>query len=287
MLTGILGHAAGPVHPDELWRSWNAGTPVLVGLLLVAWAYRRGATRGQPSRARRVAFWVGVTAIAVALVSPLDALSSSLASAHMVQHVVLVVVAAPLLAFAAPGAAVLRGTPLVARRAVVTGRRQVGLTYRRLRVLRHPVTVWLLHVATLWLWHAAVLYDAAVRQPALHALQHTLFLVTAVLFWRVVVGARVAARPSYGGGIALLFTMALQSVFLAMLLTFAREPWYSVYEGTTGVWGLTQLADQQLAGVIMWVPAGAVYAVTGVVLLSAWIRSPDADRLAEGTGVSA
>ncbi|MBW3608188.1 MAG: cytochrome c oxidase assembly protein [Actinobacteria bacterium] len=268
MLTGALAHAVAPLHPDDLWRAWNLATPVLVGLVLIAWAYRRGVGRGQPSRGRMIAFWVGLAAIGVGLVSPLDALSSSLASAHMVQHVVLILVAAPLLAFAAPGAAVLRGTPLPARRAVGAGRRQAGLTYHRLRMLRHPITVWLLHVMTLWLWHAAVLYDAAVRQPALHALEHTMFLLTGILFWRVVVGARVAERPSYGGGIALVFTMALQSVFLSVLLTFAREPWYSVYDGTTGVWGLTQLADQQLAGVIMWVPAGAVYAVTGLVLLS-------------------
>ena len=285
MLTGVIAHAAAPLHPDDLWRAWNLATPVLVGLVAIAWAYWRGSTRGHPGGARNVAFWVGLTAIAVGLVSPLDALSSSLASAHMVQHVALILVAAPLLAFAAPGAAVLRGTPLVARRAVGAGRRQTGLTYQRLRVLRHPATVWLLHVATIWLWHAAVLYDAAVRVSALHALEHTMFLVTGILFWRVVLGSRVVDRLSYGGGIALVFTMALQSVFLSVLLTFAERPWYSVYQGTTAVWGLDQLADQQLAGVIMWVPAGAVYAVTGLVLLVAWVRSSDEDRAAEGAGV--
>lgn len=286
MLTGVVAHGAAPLHPDDLWRAWSTATPVLACLVLIAWAYLRGTRPGNPTRPRRIAFWAGLGAIAVALVSPLDALSSSLASAHMVQHVVLILVAAPLLAFAAPTAAVLRGVPLPARRAVGTGRRQVGLTRRRLRLLRQPVVVWLLHVVTLWLWHASVLYDAAVRQSALHSSEHAMFLVTGILFWRVVVGSRLVGRLPYGGGVALVFTMAIQSVFLSMLLTFAREPWYSVYDGTTDVWGLTQLADQQLAGVIMWVPAGAVYVVTGLVLLSAWTRATDADRRAEGTRVS-
>ena len=272
--------------PHDLPTAWSFEPVVVGGLVLLAWAFHRGARTGAPSRARSTAFWAGMAAIVVAIISPLDALSSSLASAHMVQHVMLMLVAAPLLAYAAPGSVVLRGTPPAVRRATGQARRQLGLTHARLRTLRHPVNVWLLHVGTIWIWHAAVLYDAAVRYTAIHALEHTMFLVTGVLFWRVVVGARTAAAGSQGGGIALVFTMALQSVFLAVLMTFAAAPWYAVYDGTTSVWGLTQLADQQLAGVIMWVPAGAVYVIAGLLLLSAWIRHSENAPSGRTTGES-
>ena len=285
MLNRLIAHAGAPVAPHDLPSAWNLDPLVVAGVVLLAWAFHRGATTAGPSRLRRGAFWAGLGAIVVAIISPLDALSSSLASAHMVQHVVLLLVAAPLLAYAAPGSVVLRGTPPVVRRATGQARRRLGISHARLRPLRHPVPVWLLHVGTIWVWHAAVLYDAAVRLAPVHALEHTLFLVTGILFWRVVVGARTAAPGGEGAGIALLFTMALQSVFLSLLLTFASAPWYSVYEGTTSAWGLTHLADQQLAGAIMWVPAGAVYVITALLLLSAWIRHSEAAPRPTGDGI--
>ena len=275
MLIRITAHAGAPIAPHDLWAAWSFEPLVVGSLILLGWAFHRGATAGAPSARRRGAFWASMAAIVLAVISPLDALSSSLASAHMVQHVLLMLVAAPLLAYAAPGSAVLRGTPPVVRRAAGDARRRLKLTHSRLRMARNPVNVWLLHVGTIWIWHAAVLYDAAVRNMFVHALEHTMFLATGVLFWRVVVGARTAAAGAQGAGIALVFTMALQSVFLALLLTFAAAPWYAVYDGTTAAWGLDQLADQQLAGAIMWVPAGFVYVIAGLLLLSAWIRHSD------------
>jgi cytochrome c oxidase assembly factor CtaG len=153
------------------------------------------------------------------------------------------------------------------------------LSRRNLRPLRHPAAVWLLHVSTLWFWHAAVPYDAAVEHHLLHVAEHASFLGTGVLFWRVVAGARDADRVSYGFGVLLLFATAMQSVFLSALLTFARSPWYSVYAATTAPWGLDPLADQQLAGVIMWIPAGLVYVVAALALLAAWIRSTEHQEL--------
>jgi putative membrane protein len=110
-----------------------------------------------------------------------------------------------------------------------------------------------------------------VEQP--QVLEHAGFLVTAVLFWHVVIGTRSSERVSNGLGAMLVFAMAMQSVFLSLLLTFARTPWYAGYAETTTPWGLEPLADQQLAGVIMWIPAGAVSLVTALTLLVAWIRA--------------
>lgn len=282
MLTSLLAHAGRPPEPHDLWGAWNLDPLLVGGLVLAAWAYRRGRSPG-PGRAintwRARCFAGALVAIAVALVSPLDALSSALASAHMVQHVLLLLVAAPLLALSAPSVPLLRGSPPVVRYAGHRWRRRLGLTRSTLRPLRDPVTVWLLHVATLWFWHATVPYDAALDTKPLHILEHASFLITALLFWRVVIGTRAAGRVSNGFGALLVFAMALQSVFLSALLTFAGTPWYSSYAATTDAWHLNPLADQQLAGVIMWIPAGLVYLGAALALLVTWVRTSELEEI--------
>jgi putative membrane protein len=135
-------------------------------------------------------------------------------------------------------------------------------------------------VGVLWFWHAAAPYDAALGSKPLHLLEHASFLVTAVLFWHVVIGVRGSARVSNGLGVLLVFAMAMQSVFLSVLLTFARTPWYSGYAATTASWGLDPLTDQQLAGVIMWIPAGGIYLVVALALLVAWVRATEREEVA-------
>ena len=263
--------------------AWNLDPVLLSGFLLAALAYRRGQT-GRPRR--QVDTWRGrcftgaLLALGVALLSPLDALSSALASAHMVQHLLLLLVAAPLLALSAPSSTILRGSPLAVRRASGRWRRRLGLTHGNLRAVGHPAVVWLLSVGALWFWHAAGPYDAALDSEPLHLLEHVSFLVTAVLFWHVVVGFRGVARVSNGLGVLLVFAMAMQSVFLSLLLTFARTPWYSGYATATAPWGLDPLTDQQLAGVLMWIPAGGIYLVVALALLVSWIRATEVDDVA-------
>ena len=283
MLIPVLAHPGQPPAPHDLWSAWNLHPVLLGGLLLAAWAYWRGQTSG-PRRPidtwRARCFTAALVALGLALLSPLDALSGALASAHMVQHLLLLLVAAPLLALSAPASAILRGSPLALRRASGRWRRRLGLTHGNLGVLRHPAAVWLLSVGVIWFWHAAAPYDATLDNQLLHVLEHASFLVTAVLFWQVVVGVRGAARVSGGLGVLLVFAMAMQSVFLSVLLTFARTPWYSGYAQTTAPWGLDPLTDQRLAGVIMWIPAGGIYLVVALALLVAWIRATEREDVA-------
>jgi putative membrane protein len=268
----LLAHAGQPLEPHDLWGAWNLDLPLLAGVVAAMWAYRRGRLRG-PRRAsdawRARCFAGAVAVVLVALVSPLDALAGALASAHMVQHVLLLLVAAPLLALASPGVTLLRGSSPALRAAT-------GRVRRRLRIVndvfRNPAAVWTVHVATIWFWHAAAPYDAALANDLLHVAEHGTYLVTGLLFWQVVLGRRAVPK---GLGILLVFTMAMQSVFLSALLTFASGPWYSAYASTTRAWNLDPLADQQLAGVIMWIPAGLVYLGAALGLLVLWIRATE------------
>jgi putative membrane protein len=280
----VLAHDGSHLAPQDMWSAWTADPGILAALLLVAWAYLRGrGHRPRHADVRRARCFAGaLVAIAVALLSPLDALSGALASAHMVQHLLLTTVAAPLLVLSAPAGRLLRGSPAVVRRAITPWRRRLGLAPFA-RALRHPGTAWLLHVGTFWLWHAAVLYDAAVENPAVHALEHATFLGTGVLFWRTVLGVRAVRVPA-GLAVLLVFGMAMSGVLLSLLLTFGRDAWYSAYATTTHTWGLEPLADQQLAGAIMWVPAGLVHVGVALGLLVTWIRgtADGADAAAAG-----
>jgi putative membrane protein len=281
-----LAHVGRPLAPHELWTAWNGDPLIVGGLALLAWVYWHGRTAGTPPWQVRC-FAAAVAVLGVALLSPLEALSGVLASGHMVQHLLLTLVAAPLLALSAPAGPLLRGAPAVLRDAVTPSRRRLSRLIRAGHALRNPPLVWLLHVGTLWAWHSAVLYDAALANPLVHALEHMTFLLTGVLFWRVVIGAR-AVRVSPGLGVLLVFGMTLQSALLALLLTFSRAPWYVGYTTTTRPWGLEQLADQHLAGAIMWVPAGFVYLGVALTLLIGWVRATqDRDDLPTGARVPA
>jgi cytochrome c oxidase assembly factor CtaG len=124
------------------------------------------------------------------------------------------------------------------------------------------------HLAAVWAWHVPMLYEAALANRAVHAAEHAAFLGTGVLFWWAV----LHRKQSYGAGVLYVFGMALQSTLLGALLTFARAPWYTSHLGSTAEWGLTPLEDQQLAGLVMWVPGGLVYLMAALTLFGLWLN---------------
>jgi len=268
-------HVGAAPQPHDLWTSWSVEPAVVAGLAAAAVLYARGvrALWRRGGRGRVVAPWRvwcyagGLLALVVALVSPLDAMGGALFSAHMAQHLVLVVVAAPLLALGEPLAATLWAFPVGARRTVGRWARRRAVRGAWL-VLRAPAVVWVLHVSTMWVWHAPRLYESALRHPAVHALEHASFFVPALLFWWLLADRRARGRMGFGGSLLLLFTAALQSTVLGALITMAQRPWYLAYYDTTRSWGLTPLEDQQLAGLVMWVPAGFVYLAALVALFA-------------------
>ncbi len=260
------------IAPSELWSSWSWEPGVVLGLLLAAALYARGARRlwGRPGEhgasARHVAsFYGGLGAVAVALVSPLDALSATLFSAHMVQHLSLMIVAAPLLVYASPALPLVLGLPRALRRGLV------GLNAPVLkaswRAVTRPLVVLGLNVAALWAWHLPGLYQAALRTEAVHVAEHVTFLATALLFWSLVLSTARRTRLGYAQAVAYVFAISLQSAALGALLTFASTVLYPVHAPGAALWGVGALEDQQLAGAIMWIPGGGVYLLAMAVLL--------------------
>ena len=201
----------------------------------------------------RAALVAGLVAIGIALLSPLESMAHDLFSAHMAQHLTLIYVAAPLLVLGLPG-------------------------MRIPRLLTGVVTVWVLHVGVLWAWHLPALYSVALRTNPVHALEHLSFLGTAVLFWSVLLHPDPRRRVPYPAALFLVFLTAVASGALGAVLTFATQPLYDVHQGTTG--SLTQLEDQQLAGLVMWIPTGVVYLGTACVLFVKWLRSMEAVAVA-------
>jgi cytochrome c oxidase assembly factor CtaG len=235
-----------------------------------------------------VAFGAGWTAFVVAMLSPLHAASAVFLSAHMTQHELLMVVAAPLLVLARPLIVCLWGLDARSRELIgaLAHARPVAASWGG---LTDPMPAWMLHALALWIWHLPSLYQAALASQALHAVQHVCFLGTALLFWFALVHGR-GGRIGYGAAVLYLFTTAVHTGALGALLTFSSSPWYRIHAEATRAWGVDPLGDQQLAGLIMWVPCSATYLVVGLALLAAWLSEGDrrlahaSEGLAAATG---
>ncbi|HYH37029.1 MAG TPA: cytochrome c oxidase assembly protein [Azospirillum sp.] len=242
---------------------WLSEPWVLAPLLLSAGLYAAGLARlwGAAGAGRGIRPWqalcyaLGWLTLAGALVSPLHVAGKESFTAHMVEHELLMVVAAPLLVVARPVGAYLWAFPRRVRPRVVAGFRS-GPVRAVWRALCDPVVATVLHGAALWAWHLPAAFDAALTSEALHTLQHASFLVTALFFWW--------AMRKQGGGLAVLclFATSVHGTLLGALLTIAPRPLYA-YAGP--------LEDQQMAGLIMWVPAGMAYAGAGLALCGRWI----------------
>jgi putative membrane protein len=295
MLPSIAhAHAGRAAEPHDLWSAWTFAPAVLVVFAFAAWLYARGvhalwrsAGVGRGVTRWRVACFVGgMLAAALALLSPLDGISAALFSAHMTQHMLLIVVAAPLFVLGDFSTATLWALR-------VDQRRQLGLAWHRARTaraiwrqLRRPLVAWLLHVGTLWLWHVPRFYDAALRNEGIHVAEHASFFLTALLFWWIVAD-RLHGRLGVGVATLYLFTAALQCTLLGALISLARHPWYVAHFGTTAAWGLSPLEDQQLAGLIMWIPAGFAYVLAMIACVLPALRTPDRAPLGASDRTSA
>jgi len=271
----------------KLWLSWQIHPSVALGLAVSGGAYAAGIARlwRAAGKGRVVARWraacfaAGIVVLAVALASPLDSLGESVFWAHMVQHLLLSLVAAPLLAL---------GAPLVPLLWLLDAprRRRLGGWWHRAAgapalagLLTIPLVAWVLQAAALWAWHLPAAYLAALGNEGIHTLEHLSFLSTGFLFWWVVLQPAGRRCMGYGMSVLYLVTAGMQSGLLGALLTFAGRPFYGAQSAGAGAWGLSPLEDQQLAGLIMWLPGGLVYVAAAGALFVRWLRADQPRRL--------
>ncbi len=270
-------------NPADGWvvATWPPGVviPLALTLLLYAigfWRLHRRSGVGRSGLTRRAGwFFCGWVALALALLSPLDTLSGALFWVHMTQHEVLMLLAAPLLVLGRPVPAFLWALPAALRTGLAGAARTRGWS-AVWHALTRPITAWFAHAIALWGWHAPLLFQAALVNRTVHDLQHVTFLLTALLFWYALLSER--AKEGQGAAIVYLFSTTVHSSVLGALITFAAHPWYPAYLHTTEAWGLTPLEDQQLGGLIMWVPASFVYVGVALVLLARWL-TPSESRV--------
>ena len=219
------------------------------------------------------AFASGWIALVVALASPLDEWAETLFVAHMIQHELLMVVAAPLIALSSPIVALLWAfpRPLRHRMADIAHSPAVVVSWTAITA---PATVWLLHGFALWIWHLPALFDAALAHESIHAVQHLTFYVTAALFWWSLLHGRYG-RSGYGIAVLYLFATGLHSGVLGALLALSPDAWYPAYASLSNRWGFTTLEDQQLAGLVMWIPAGLIFVIAGLAFFAGWLQESE------------
>jgi putative membrane protein len=267
--------AAVAAAPELRWsfEAWVVGLLVASAALYVLGARRlwrragrgRGITFGHAAR-----FAAGWLALYAALLSPIDTLATQLFSVHMVQHELLMVIAAPLLVLSRPLEAWTWALKTPWRKALV-GIARIDWLRIAWRACSAPIGAWTLHAVALWTWHMPVLFEAALADEAVHVAQHSCFLVSALFFWWSVLRRGGSSRG--GVSLASLFTTMMHTSALGALLTFAPTPWYAHY-AQGAVFGLSALEDQQLGGLLMWVPGGVAYVVAGLAIVAAWLGPP-------------
>jgi putative copper resistance protein D len=234
-------------------------------------------------RLRTGAFLGGLAAVAVALMSGIERYDTTLFSVHKDQHLLLLLVAPPLIALAAPITQLLRAaSPAVRTRLLLP-----LLHSTPVAVLAHPIVAWLTFGLVLWVTHFSPLFDIALENPGAHQLEHAAYLIAALLFWWPVVGLDPAPRRmGYPARLLYLLLQLPLNSFLGMALLFADAPLYPHYATLGSPYGITALADQQLAGGIMWFAGDIAFIGAILAVVAGWMRheqrdAPAAERRAD------
>ena len=289
-LVALLFPSAAQAHdtgtiPDSFWSAWSLEPYTLVLIWIAALWYWVGVRRLREHAAgaavlptwRIASFYTGLALLLLALVSPLHVYGEYLISVHMVQHMVVTMIVAPLIVLGDPFLVMLWGFPSDQRRTVG---RQLAPS-----LLPHRIAAWLLqppiglivHVTTVLIWHLPPFYEAAVHHEFIHYLQHTSFIVTSMWFWWPVIDA-VPARRTMSYPVKLLylfFAMLFQEKLIGGILTFVRVPIYPHYAEVAHLWNTTGSQDQQLAGIVMMVGGAVLYFTAFTAVFFAWAHESE------------
>jgi len=274
-----------------LLQSWGWRADVIVVLLTAGTLYSIGWRRlrarqvgvrpaNRLARGWRLASYLGGLAVlAIALMSPIDTLGGQLFTFHMVQHLLLVMIAPPLLLLANPFPFALWGLPPTPRRAVAGLFRRKSAFRQTLRAATTPGIVWLAFVVVYVGWHDPNAYNLALRREWVHDAEHLSFFLTAILYWWHVIaaGPRIHRRFPLGLRIGYLLATIPPNMLTGVAIAFAREPIYTYYTTVPRLFNLSVMQDQMIGGFIMWVPGSMMY-IVAVLLLTAQVLQAESDK---------
>lgn len=268
------------INTPRAFSPWDLG--VLLLLIVVGSLYFFGAIRlarrahvtspASPARntlCEPIAFAIGWGTLVLSSLPPLDSLSIQFLSVHMIQHELMMLVGAPLVIFGRPLQRCVAGLPAALKRSAarLLQGRPISSTWH---VLTAPLVACTLHGLAIWVWHMPALYDAAVGNEGIHALQHAMFVGTSALFWWGMLYGRYG-RAGYGAAVFYVFLTVVHTGILGAMVTFAPTPLYPIYAAPAAAHGIDPLVDQQRAGLLMWIPAGLVMTLLGLALFAAWL----------------
>ena len=281
----VYAQAPGAPTPATLIDGWSFAADLWLPVILAGLAYWKARDlvnqrhpRTPVARWRLWSWFAGLGAIVLALGSPVEAYDTTLFAAHMVQHLLLMLVAAPLLVLAAPITLLLRVSSAQARQRWILPL----LRSRVVSLISHPLVAWTLFATVMWFTHFSPLFDAALGDDTLHRLEHALYLSTALLFWWPVVGADPSPhRLNYPARIFYLALGMPLSSFLGLVIYSAQTVLYPHYETLAREWGPSPLEDQQLAGGVMWAGGDLAFVIALVVMVAAWLRHEEQENLRE------
>ncbi|MFC2031572.1 cytochrome c oxidase assembly protein [Chloroflexota bacterium] len=262
--------------------AWRPEIVLTLGLgavthLVGRWRLTRRGSKSLVSAWRTVSYLGGLAVLAVALMSPIDVLSAQFFAMHMIQHLLLVMIAPPLLLLADPMPIAMWGLPATLR--LETGRwLRPGARFRQVfGTLTTPGLVWLYFVACLVGWHDPWAYNLTLQSELVHDLEHLTFFGTAMLFWWHVVGAapHIHRRLSKGMRIGYALSMVPPTALTGIAIAFASKPVYTYYASAPRLGGISVMEDQMLGGVLMWIPGSMMYIIAALILLAQLLRTED------------
>jgi putative membrane protein len=283
--------------PFTVLTAWSFEPSVLLGVALAAWIYIEGlrelARRGRLARSvtpwHVAGFASGLLCILLGLISPIDTLSNQLLTAHMVQHLLLLMIAPPLLLLGKPIPVLLVGAPHALVRSIARAHARMPWFHALTRLLTRPFFAWPLYVGTMLIWHLPVFYDAALNNVTVHLFEHMCFLVTGLIFWSVVIQPFPGPhRLAYGWRFLFVFAAMLSDTVLGSLFILAGSPIYSFYAALPRLWDLSVLDDQSLAGNVMLIGGDLVFACALIPLFAGLMNrfeQRELARWAEGDAV--
>ena len=267
----------------DFLRYWDSAPYIVIPIALAVslyivgrWRLGRRARYQPPRISRDLLYLAGILALVLALLSPIDVYAGDLFFMHMIQHLLLMMAAPPLIQLANPMSRLLWAFPRGVRRRIGGALNNTGVLRLAIQGVTVPVIAWLIFVVTIWVWHTPAPYNAALSSEPVHLLEHLTMFAAAMIFWWPVIGpAPLRSRMPHPLRFLYLFLALFQNILLGAILTFAQGPVYSYYDGTPDHWGIDGALDQQFGGVLMWIPGTMMYFAALALLFFAWLEQEE------------